>query len=353
MELFSIALIVMVFLAVNFFVYNRYILRGVSYEFSFSTDEAFEGDEIEFTETITNNKFLPVPWLKSEITCSEALEFSELSSVVTNGTRWVTSFFVLRGFSRIRRTWKVKCTKRGVFGTDRIIISAADALGLVKDYYMIDSTRLSAAKITVLPSCEDCDPEDRITGAYTGEIFTTPRLISDPFFVNGIREYRITDSVRSINWLATAKEQQLMVNKNDFTTDTDLTVILNIQSSPEDYISLKRPEITERCIRVCAGIICVNCSAGRRVHLMTNDISYGEMTGAVSTDEFQLLRELAQLKTEPAENFDRYLSHALYISGSSEIIVVSAYVTDDMEYMGLEYPGLVFVSPQFSGGAAV
>ena len=76
-------------------VYRRQAFTGLSYTCRFSQTEATEGDEIQLIEEISNNKFLPLPWFKAEITTSRFLEFAGSQSLVTEDTRFVPSFFIL------------------------------------------------------------------------------------------------------------------------------------------------------------------------------------------------------------------------------------------------------------------
>ena len=57
---------------------NRWILKGIEYSRYFSVNSAFEGQEIEMIERISNRKLLPVPWLRIESKISENLEFQRL-----------------------------------------------------------------------------------------------------------------------------------------------------------------------------------------------------------------------------------------------------------------------------------
>jgi len=352
MELFAVALTLGIVMAVLYSCYLKFLLSGVVYECSFSSEEVFEGEEIEFTETVTNSKFLPVPWMKSELTVPSALEFSELSSVVTGKTRWVTGFFALRSFSRIKRTWKVKCSARGIYQIDRIIVTATDPLGLKKEYFILKKNEINAGTITVLPVFSGYESAESEVGASSGEIFTNARLLSDPFFINGIREYRITDSMKSINWFATAKSGELMVNINDYTTDKEITVVLNIQSMESDRNEVARTDYVEKCIRVCASVIHDNCVNGRKIRLMSNDITGGEMLCCESTDEFTLLRVLAGIEIIPGEHIESYLENTAAVSGDGELIVVSSFRADSFDELKLEYPNLTFIYPE-TGGEAV
>ena len=99
-------------------------------------------------ETVTNDKTLPVPWLKAELTTSRWLDFPEANSAVTGRNRFVSSFFSVRSRSRVSRVWEITCEKRGVYEMEHIVLVTSDLLGIVR-------LSLRAAdhggKLTVLP----------------------------------------------------------------------------------------------------------------------------------------------------------------------------------------------------------
>ena len=75
MELVLMALILAAVLAAQYLVYKKYALRGVTYTLTLSKTEVFEGDEFEAVEEIENAKWLPLPWVRTEISCSRRLSF--------------------------------------------------------------------------------------------------------------------------------------------------------------------------------------------------------------------------------------------------------------------------------------
>ena len=94
--LVGIGLILLVLFA-EIGLYQKYGLRGLSYRCRFSDAHATEGETVSFTETVTNDKALPIPWMKAELTLSPWLDFPESHSTVSGSTRFVTGFFSVRG----------------------------------------------------------------------------------------------------------------------------------------------------------------------------------------------------------------------------------------------------------------
>ena len=122
MELIAVILLVLLVLFGEVGLYRRRGLEGLSYRCHFSETECTEGESLQFVETVTNDKTLPVPWLKAELTTSRWLDFPEANSAVTGENRFVSSFFSVRSRSRVSRVWEITCEKRGVYEMEHIVL---------------------------------------------------------------------------------------------------------------------------------------------------------------------------------------------------------------------------------------
>ena len=240
-------IIFLVCIAINL-LYKKYWDKNLYYACKFSVDEAYEGDEIELVETMTNRKLLPLPWAKTEITTSAYLDFAGSQSIVTDKSRFVPSFFMLKSYHRVVRKWKVKCLRRGEFDIDRITIVATDPLG--RSTYSLPV--VSHSPLTVLPRPLDPDEYLLQPSGLTGEVIVPRKLVSDPFLVSGVREYTQYDSANRIHWSATAREGRIMVRNNDYTSDQNVTLILNMQTRADEGRKLVDEEDIEHGILVAA-----------------------------------------------------------------------------------------------------
>ena len=131
MGFFALALLLAVVLGGEILLYRKFSLSHLEYHCALDREEATEGDVVELVETIKNRKWLPEPWLKSEITTSKWLDFAGAQSIVTDKTRFVPSFFVVRSFQKVQRSWHVTCLKRGDFAIQKVGLVASDLFGTV------------------------------------------------------------------------------------------------------------------------------------------------------------------------------------------------------------------------------
>ena len=81
-----------------------------------------------------------------------------------------------------------------------------------------------------------------------GTLLSKRYLFEDPFEFRGIRDYEITDPMNSINWKATAKTGDLMVNVHHSTLSQEAVIFLDLQ----DDTLWKYEDLHEMAIRIAA-----------------------------------------------------------------------------------------------------
>ena len=328
MEFVALALLIGLLVFVQNKVYRSTGLKKLDYDCRLSTAEAKQGDEIELVECFSNKKWLPLPWLKTEITTSKWLDFAGSQSVVTGETRFVPSFFMLKSHRRVVRKWRVKCLKRGVFAVNKVTVVSTDLLG---------NTPLSApmpvdASVVVLPAPLELAELFLAANRLCGDLVVRRHYIPDPFYVTGVREYTDRDPMNRIHWPATAREQRLMVQNSDFTTSQSLLLLLNAQTSyPRNY-TIVDEDLLEIAIRVCATFLDQTLENGVPVRLLSNT-SAGEPGAPVISGEswgeeyvLDLKRTLARMQLNVTEPFDEFLSSCCQRFSATDIVLVTAYL---------------------------
>ena len=64
-----------------------------------------------------------------------------------------------------------------------------------------------------------------------GELETRRNRMEDPYTFRGIREYAYGDTIGKVNWKATAKTAQLMVNMYGYTSEQRVRILLNLETN--------------------------------------------------------------------------------------------------------------------------
>ncbi|MDD2955416.1 MAG: DUF58 domain-containing protein [Oscillospiraceae bacterium] len=313
--------------------YGRRVFRHLEYGCRLDREEAREGDEIEILETVSNRKWLPVPWLKSEITTSRWLDFAGAQSVVTDKTRFVPSFFMVRSYQRVQRAWKVKCLKRGVFSLQSVVLVASDLLGMSSFSQPVELD----SEITVLPGELDAAAEFSAPRHLFGEFSVRRNLLADPFFIAGVREYAQGDPMNRIHWAATARERRLMVYQNEYTAQQSAAVILNIQSREFESREVIDAPAVEDAIRVCAWLFREIAGTGVPLRFLANGpVEPGGREPVVSEEYFgeehihDLLVVLARLQLRSTQAFPEFLAEWYDGVAASNIFLVTAYLNEEI-----------------------
>lgn len=331
MELIIFLIIVFIVVALEGYIYRRWSVSNIKYDCRFEKDEVSEGDTVIFIEKITNAKFLPVPWLKSEITTSKWLEFAELQSSVTDKTRFVSSFFMLKSYHRVVRRWNVKCVKRGVFNIEKVVLVATDLLGSVNVSLPVEIN----AKLTVLPVPVFADKQAISVLQLYGDRTVFRNIVPDNFYHNGIKEYDESNPTQRINWLATAKRNEIMVFGEEYTSSKSVALVLNFQSKETDINSLFSENSIEKCIKFCTAVSCECFENNIPVSFLCNtkgadgDTVYIPMnTGA--EHNLRLLRAFAGLEFDSPVIFERYLFDIVNFCNTTDIYIVTSYLNSDI-----------------------
>lgn len=327
MELIAMALIVAAIIVGQYILYEKTGLKKVFYKLSISAPEAFENDTIEIVEEIENAKWLPLVWVRSEISCSPWLTFKGQTLVrneLDEQRGLISGIFVLRGYRKCLRVWKVKCEKRGIMTIDNVIITSSDLFGLSKKAMVYEITDT----IRVLPI-----PADMETGELSGDLFIGNMqvrrfVLPDPFMISGAREYTGREPMNRIHWLQTARTGNLMAYKNEFTTERRILIILNMQRSVSAYGQPMNISILEAQIKAAAFALdyCSRVSAECALAANTSERLYVSPNSGYA-HIMNALRRLAELENICGERLDDMLM-SLDCGEFTDIILITSCVTE-------------------------
>lgn len=344
--------------------YRKRGLRNLTYDSEFEVREAFCGDYVYMFETLSNAKKLPLPYVKVNTDLEHGLVFviieekgSERHAAETDS---IQSIFVMKADSSVKRRWRIRCKKRGVYAPPSSLLIASDLFGLE----IMTHTSLRPTGdvtdpdkcLTVLPSVIDLRCEFVSPTNLSGDVISNHCPISDPLMVAGSREYTPLDPMNRINWKSTAVHSQLMVNVEEKTVRHTFGVMLNMSSRMLE----KNPavpgdtEAIEKCITVCASIFDRAAELDVPVRLYANttpspllrDTVEPEGDGAKilvtpfytgRTHALELMRILAHIRMEislPTESMlDHVASHPELYAECVNLVIVSAYL--DSRIVGL------------------
>lgn len=326
MELIAMAIILAVVVMGQYLLYDKFGFKNVTYNISISVPEAYENDEIEIIEEIENAKRLPLVWMRSEISCSPYLTFKGHRTVkneqdVQRGL--IAGVFMLRGYKKCRRVWKVRCERRGIMTIENSTLTISDLFGLSKRARMFKAS----VSVRVLPAPADMEMGELSGDLFIGNMQVRRFVLPDPFMISGSREYTGREPMNCIHWSQTARTGRLMAYKNEFTTERRIMIVLNMQRS-EAYCHALPDNALELQIKAAAFVLdqCQRMSAECALAINASEtllLSAGSGGGHT----INALRQLAELENVCGERISDLLAE-LDFNDVTDVIVITPFVSE-------------------------
>lgn len=245
----------------QFSLYRRYWDISLDVRISYSKAYANIGDTLELTEQIANKKLLPLPVLYVKFCSSRTFQYETDENASLSDHYYRNDIFSILGNQQVTRKQLFRTTQRGYFVIDSVNLVSHD-LFLRNSFATILN---NYAALYVYPK-RLCDRQAlALTSSIIGNI-TKKTLFEDPLLFRSIREYTTQDGMRYINWKATARNQQLMVNTHFDTQSVEVVLLLNL-----DTHAIKRSEqLQEYLISVVTTLLYHITDRGLAVRLAVN-----------------------------------------------------------------------------------
>ncbi len=319
-------------------VFSHFNFKKLTYSRIFDKTTAFEGDKVELLESIENKKMLPVPWLRAESRIPKQLHFEkeQLDAHEVSGGLYHKSIFYLSPMLKITRHHEVLLKKRGAYHAGSVVVTCGDLFSMAKKEVHMD---LDCA-ITVYPRILSDDELPDPAHKWLGDLTVKRWIMPDPFLVNGIRDYRQGDSLKDIHWRASARTGELNVKVHSFTSDPRAMVILNVQTSDNQWADVGESEAEnmEQAIRIAATMCVRALSNGMQAGFSSNACLNGKAgtgecifvpsrAGREQTD--RILTTMAEMMLHRELSFQTYLDSLMHLTGE-DILILSFYETDEI-----------------------
>lgn len=334
--LVQLVLALPVILILEYFIYNRFMLRGVNYQRTFSQVHVFEGEKVNMVEVIENNNLLPIPWLKAEARFGPSFEFGEIENLQTVQGGYHRSVFSIMPFYKIKRTHEVTCIHRGEYPVGNVTITSGDVLGLISKIKTYDNEVV----IIVYPTPLDNKQLAKCCSSLQGDVVVRRFINADPFMIAGVRDYAPGDPMYSINWKATARTNSLQVYKYDFTSNSNVLFLFNIDTCSDQgpFPNEQEAKMLEYAIRFCASAVKTVIGMGIAAGFCSN-AHYRDSTEFINiasrcskTQIYTIFESLGRMQLNRTVSFITMLQKLRgTIPKNTDIVVISLYVDETMQ----------------------
>ncbi|KPV45533.1 DUF58 domain-containing protein [Alicyclobacillus ferrooxydans] len=333
MVIYAILAATLLVILLQMLIYRWVSLRAVDYTAGFDARRASAGDTIHFSEQIRNQALIPIPWVRVESSFDLSLRFHGASDrQIKLGQQFHQfhySVFSLARRTQITRRHDVVCSARGVFELDGAVMTTGDLFGLWRStrHYPVKS------EVIVYPRVEAYEDLPLPVSRSLGEMLVRRSFVDDPFMVSGVREYVPGDSLKLINWKATAHTGDVMVHRRDATADLQLMIYLNVEDMENMWNKVSHPEWIEQGIVIAASAAAFAVQHGMRVGFVTNAENATRtlmLTGDAHLEE--LLDRMARIRIEREIGFERLLEAEIRDqTKNTAMLILTAYVNEDLE----------------------
>lgn len=228
------------------FYFKKFWSKDLSVRLNFKEHYVYAGEQAHMTEMIENRKRLALPAVEIGFSISKYLVFQNMENATISDYTYKQDIYALSGFQRITRPMTIDCKRRGYYDVHQIDCKAFSLFYkyFYKAEFNADTALYVYARRTnvngITAACEQM----------LSELTCQRRLYEDPFAFASIREYAITDPMRSINWKASAKSGQLMVNTFESTLNPKLMIYIDLN----DEGVYKLSYLVEESISIAASL---------------------------------------------------------------------------------------------------
>jgi uncharacterized protein (DUF58 family) len=313
--------------------WGRYCLAGVNYARHFVLERLFFGEETDVWIEVVNAKPLPLTWLKVEDDFPIELKFQRGDwGYSTRAQRHtLINLFSLRWYERVRRRYRFKSDRRGVFDLGPVLLSSGDLFGFRVRRDEVECRQ----SILVYPKIVTLESLDLPSAKPLGDFGSDRRIVDDPLRIAGAREYQAGDSVRHVHWKATAHRGLLQTKMFDPSASPHWVVLLNTQTLDHLYEGLV-PDFLETAIVVAASLAHAGLEARRSVGLFSNSAMrdsdrWVHIPASRHAQQItHILEALAQLTHPPLMAFENLLRvEAPRLPYGASIFAVTPVVNED------------------------
>lgn len=273
--LFLIVLaLIAVFFRADFILVLTYLLLGVYFLGRFwgsralrnvvanrkFVDHVFYGEKINVDIEIRNQSWMPVVWLQIH----ESFPLS-----LASGQRSLQEVISLRPKDTVHYRYELFGKKRGVYPIGPLFLSSGDIFGLGNP----ETRQLSANNLVVYPRIVTLTNIRLPSQSPMGTLRHTQPIYEDPSRVRGKRDYVSGDSLRAIDWKASAASGRLQVKLFEPSIALETSIFLDLNSLA--YERQSRINATELAIIVAASLANWIVSKKQSVGLVTNGMEQG------------------------------------------------------------------------------
>ena len=228
----------------------------------FFESHAFVGEDVTVRLVIRNRGWLPIAWLRLYESLPVDLAIpNAVNQVITLGAR-----------SQISLMYRLQSRKRGYYPLGPLFTSTGDLLGLSRE----QQEQGNIDHLTVYPKIIHLTRPSIPSRSPQGTLKSYQPIFEDPTRVLNKRDYIAGDSLRRVDWKASAVLGRLLVKEFEPSIALETAIFLDLCNS--DYDTHFRIDSTELAIVIAASLANWVITKKQTVGLFTNGVDQLDLT---------------------------------------------------------------------------
>ena len=264
MTLVYLAIVAALCIRITISIYQKFWDYGLTAEVLFSQREVEEGGRLYLREKVENRKWLPLPTLMVKFGMDRNLLCVDRTQTSVTDRQYRNDWVPVMPYKRVTRSIEIIGTRRGYYTIDEVRLVTADILFRNR----LNKSVVNQTGLYVYPSRSKFLRLPVIFCRMYGECINQRQIQEDSMEFLGIRDYVQTDSMRKINWKASAKTGSLKVNQYHDSSSQRLTIFLNVSQSG----ILRYYDLIEESIRISRNFIEEFVQKGIPVRIISNGV---------------------------------------------------------------------------------
>jgi uncharacterized protein (DUF58 family) len=234
-------------------VWQRECLTGVSYRRTLSQHRAVFGEQVHLDVEFVNDKLLPLTWLHVSDTIAPGLTIhgDPSASVRDDDFPRIEHLLPLLPYARVRRRLTIECDRRGEHSFGPAQLRSGNPLG----YRTGQTSMRDRSSLLVYPKLFQLTSTTLLSRVSLGDERSRLELLGDPSRPIGVRDYRVGDPIRHINWRATARSAGLLVRVFEPTSSLRVAVFADTQPPRRSRTESSNADVEEFCIALTASVV--------------------------------------------------------------------------------------------------
>lgn len=310
--------------------WGRLSLRGVLVSQELSHTHAFVGESLDYRVRVENRKLLPLPWLQVRIRVPPVLRPTNRALLLVEGDSdaYLDRRTSLRWFERVTWTYHIPLVARGFHEFGGVRLRSGDLFG----FFTRQSDEPGALRLWVYPETVPLEELGIPLHRPYGERSGGQPLYEDPTRLRSLRDYRAGDSLKRVDWKATARHRRLRSRVYDPSANPEVVLALNVTTVPEPFQGFIA-EIFEQAISVAATVATGYADARIPFGLIANcsfpgrDSTIRVPTGRSDRQLLTVLEALAMADSFTLVAMDRLLDEETrrFPTGSTVVLITSLW----------------------------